>query len=483
MASPTLLYTTDNIQAFYLQNGEQQELTPSGPQTLSLVMVPTETPEGEQDFYLHLYLPPELDLALPATTQIFPQGSNGYLIPHNDSSFIRVQFPATTSTDDIDTFESILAQCTAFHETTRLPRLPPRDADHSYNQQLASEKKSTSTTTTTTGDGKIVLVDEDNGSVLGELSTGYDVVKKPGVTPGEKSELDHIPLYYTKEERTDRLYILDPVEIHLPTEGQGNQVSVSNVSDEDYLAMARDPRYRKSRVVQSSAEVSRLLVTGSTHLSNLLASGAENFTQKTKPNPKPLAFSDATQARIRKASNFSHDAARFSARTTGRVSGVAQNFGASLAGHHHHHDARDGVGGDDGGGGGGRHQKKPGILNSSLIAFSTLADGVERGAKNVLESGSSAATTMLSHRYGNEAGTVAHDFTSGFKNVGLVYIDATGVSRKAFVKSVAKGMIVGRTSDGRQVMVGDTGDDPRRPAEAALTRGRTPPPPYEDGKK
>lgn len=106
---------------------------------------------------------------------------------------------------------------------------------------------------------------------------------------------------------------------------------------------------------------------------------------------------------------------------------------------------------------------KPGILNKSLIAFSTLGDGIEQSARNLLESSSVAATTVIGHKYGPEAGTATSNLTGGVKNVGLVYIDATGVSRKAILKSVAKGMVVGRMRDGQQVIVGG-GDGGQLPA-------------------
>ena len=71
---PRLLYAINGIKAYHIQNGEEQSLTPSGPQTLSLLMVPTSSPFAElsstipqneapdEDFYLHLNLPPELCL-------------------------------------------------------------------------------------------------------------------------------------------------------------------------------------------------------------------------------------------------------------------------------------------------------------------------------------------------------------------------------------------------------------------------------------
>ncbi|KAF9884659.1 hypothetical protein FE257_001352 [Aspergillus nanangensis] len=450
---PRLLFSVNNISAFHIQNGEETELTPSGPQTLSLLMVPTtasapqsyqETP-AEEDFYLHLHLPPELDMALPATTQIYHQPSSSYLIPRWDlgpdaGAFIRIQFPPIgtgpnkVTQEDIDTFETILAQCTAFLERASVPQ------DHTaynpanfapgegYVSSPAADKKGQNITHDP--HGRIVLIDEENGSVVGEME-GYDVVERPGVKPGSKR----------------------PVEIQLPEEGEGNRVSVANVSEE-YLETSRHPAYQKSTLVQTSATASRLIVTGSSYLARAMTSGADNFTKKTKPNPKPMTFSENTHARVRKVGTFSTGAADISARTVGQVNRYAQNIGASFSGRRK--DEGKTRSPDSG-------NRKPGILNKSMIAFSTLADGIEQGARNVLTSGSTAASAMVGHRYGAEAGAVATDLTGGVKNVGLVYIDASGVSRKAILKSVAKGMVVGRMKDGKQVVVGNGHGTPSPP--------------------
>lgn len=243
--------------------------------------------------------------------------------------------------------------------------------------------------------------------------------------------------------------------------------------------MARHPAYKNSSLVQSSATASRLVVTGSTYLANMLATGAESFQKRTKPNPKPLTFSETTHARIRKVGNFSNGAADLSARTVGQVGKVAQNLGASLA-RKQESGRRKGFDKSN-----PPQDYKPGVMNKSMIAFSTLADGIEQGARNMLFSGASAASSMIDHRYGNEAGTVASNLTGGIKNVGLVYIDATGVSRRALLKSVAKGMVVGKMRDGKQVVVGG-GDGGQVPANGASASGArdprssspTPPPAY-----
>lgn len=467
---PRLLYSVKNIRAFHIQDGEEHELTPSGPQTLSLLMVPTATSAPtppyapaagtqipEEDFYLHLYLPPELDLALPATTQIFHQPPDSYLIPrwdlgHDAGAFIRIQFPSigtgpnNVTQDDVDTFETILAQCTAFLDGA--PTASGKsDGFTAYNPADYAPGEGYIGTGDSKGDkmhGKIVLVDEEDGSVVGELGEGYNVVEDPDVKPGSKRECSLFRMAMCMSVSGVK-FPIGPVGIELPAEGEGNRVSVTNVSEE-YLEMSRHPAYQNSTIVQTSATASRLIVTTSSYISNAITSGAENFMKKTKPNPKPVTFSDVTHARIRKVGTFSNSAADLSSRTLGQVERVAQNIGASLA----RKDAKPREGKT-------HHPPpdyKPGVLNKSMIAFSTLADGIQESARTVLMTSTAAASTMIQHRYGNEAGSVAANLTGGIKNVGLVYIDATGVSRRALLKSVAKGMVVGRMRDGKQVVVG-----------------------------
>src|SRR5271170_4824856 len=144
-SEPQVLFSVNNIKAYHVQDGEEHSLTPSGPQTLSLLMVPTSSPlvdlsntdatstAPEEDFYLHLHLPPELDQPLPATTQIYHKPPSSYLIPRWDlgpdsGAFIRIEFPGIGNStgkatqEDVDTFETILAQCTAFLERAGPPK-------------------------------------------------------------------------------------------------------------------------------------------------------------------------------------------------------------------------------------------------------------------------------------------------------------------------------------------------------------------------
>jgi len=144
-SQPQVLYSVNGIRAFHVQHGDEHEITTSGPQEMQLMMVPTSSPFADlsnanptsaapdEDFYLHLRLPPELDQPLPATTQVYHKPPSSYLIPRWDlgpesGAFIRIQFPTIghgpgkVSQEEVDTFETILAQCTAFHERAALPK-------------------------------------------------------------------------------------------------------------------------------------------------------------------------------------------------------------------------------------------------------------------------------------------------------------------------------------------------------------------------
>ena len=169
--------------------------------------------DGEQDFYLHLHLPPELDLPLPATTQIYHQPPSSYLIPRWDlgpdsGAFTRIEFPALGSKkgiqEDVDTFETILAQCTAFLERAAPPK-PKRtkaseaeaakvkaaagEALPAYNPaEFASGEGYVRGSRSAVRTGQIVLVDEEDGSVVGELADGM-VLDESAIQPGSKGTI------------------------------------------------------------------------------------------------------------------------------------------------------------------------------------------------------------------------------------------------------------------------------------------------------
>ena len=252
---------------------------------------------------------------------------------------------------------------------------------------------------------------------------------------------------------------IDPVEISLPADG--GQIRVAPATREHLEEL--HPAYKNSFLVSNAAAASRLIITGSDMVASMLHKQADSFTRSTQPNAKPMTFKPATREHIRRISHFTGGAASLSSKTVGQISKVAQNFGATLGRNSKKEGTVRGYSQD----GTPLDTYKPGILNKSFMAFSTVMDGVEQAGRNLLSSSSSAATTVVSHRWGSEAGDISRSLGGGVKNVGLVYIDVTGVSRKAILKSVARGMVVGKTADGEQVIVsGDDGEVGRIDSEA-----------------
>lgn len=504
-----MLYAIQGVCAYHVAQGKEASLTPAGPQTLSLLMVPTSSQFADSsfdtenssvdDFYLHLHLPPELDVPLPATTQIYHQPPRSYLIPRWDlgpqsGAFTRLEFQAAGSREglqeDIDTFETILAQCTAFLERAPPPK-PPRPKGKEKDPATSSARTSPTSAkmrppassarhslapasarvksedvlpaynpgTFSPGEGyvrgshsshrsgQIVLVDEEDGSVIGELGDGYEVVTDSAVQPGSKGK--SVPCLGSSNADG----IVDPVEITLPGDGE-TRLAVAPASREA-VEMEMHPAYKKSFLVSKAVYASRLIVTTSDIVTKGLQSGADSFSQKTKPVERTVTFTPATHDRVRKINKFSGSVADLSSKTVGQVGKVAHNLGATLSGRKAKDATPRGYGPD----GEPLESFKPGLLNKSLMAFSTIADGLDQATRNLMNGTSTAATSMVTHRWGSEAGELSKHLGGSAKNVGLVYIDVTGVSRRAILKAVGKGMVVGKVKGGGQVIVGEDTSD------------------------
>lgn len=233
--------------------------------------------------------------------------------------------------------------------------------------------------------------------------------------------------------------------VALPQDGTQN-IAIAPAPSE-YVEREMHPAYKKSSIVAKATAASQLFVTSSDYVSRTLHTQADSFTKTTKP-VKPVTFTPTTHAHIRRINTFSGKAAGLSSAAVGTVSKYAQNLGANIA------KRKDGSARGYDKDGNAIDTYQPGVLNKSLMAFNTVVDGMEQAGRTLLTSGASSMSTVVGHRWGAEAGEVAGHIGGGVKNVGLVYIDVTGVSRRAILKSVAKGMVVGHVKGGGQVIVG-----------------------------
>ena len=217
-------------------------------------------------------------------------------------------------------------------------------------------------------------------------------------------------------------------------------------------------------------------MASSSKFGNFITSGAEKYTQTTKPANKPVTFSPAAQETARQVHAMTKMGAQFTTRTVDQLAGFTQNMVASLLELSDDEDDEDEQRDKTAGtlvrmGDQGQAQKKPAKsvlpmpawVGEGVAALSTVMEGLATGTKTVFSDTGDAATTALSHRYGEEAGQMAASLGGGLRNVGLVYVDITGIPRKAVIRSLAKGVIVGRVKDAegeeRDVVVGDVDGD------------------------
>lgn len=95
--------------------------------------------------------------------------------------------------------------------------------------------------------------------------------------------------------------------------------------------------------------------------------------------------------------------------------------------------------------------KKRPLLNRSLLAVDSVLSSLEAATNQLLTTGTSAASQMAGHRYGNEAGEAVAQVGGSARNAVLVYVDVRGMGRRAILKSTARGYVKARLRSGEKV--------------------------------
>ena len=352
-----------------------------------------QDPEREADLFLYLSIGQnEFDLPLLATAKIIPQGRTAYLIPSQDmpNAFIRLDL-ASSSGDDLETFEVILTQFTAYEERP---------------QDLARQD--------------LVLVDSNDGQFVASLPTEALIVNEdPALSlPGHEK---------------------DPVLVDILSDPTSKENTL-------IVKLATLPEGSKSSIVNVGNFVSSGIVYTSNALSKGISSSANWYINRRPTSDLPISFQPATPERVRKIHHLSNTVVTVSAKATGLLASAAHSLGSGI---------RSKISSSD------KSGKKPNFLNKSLIAFETIADSIDASTKQLLNTSSSAATNVVRHKYGEQAADISHNLGSVVRNVGLVYVDARGVTRKALIKGAMKGMVFrAKVGNGEEVLLSEESNTP-----------------------
>jgi spartin len=341
----------------------------------------------ENDLLLYLSIGANLfDLPLPAYTRIIPRDASGYLIlsPDIPHAVIRLDL-ASSPPDELETFEVLLSQFTAYEERSR--DLPRKD---------------------------LILVDSKDGSVVGSVPQASLVVHEDSTLSQAGHEKDPVLIEITSE-----------------PEGRKSILTVSPLTD------GSEPT---SSLLQAANLISSGIIYSSTLISKGIHSSVNHYTKRTRTSELPITFQPNTMDRIRKIHHLSNSAAVMSSKATGFLASAAHSLGAGI---------RDRFVDE------AKPTKRSSLLNKSLIAFETVAESIDTSAKQLLGTTSDAATTVVRHKYGDQAAEVSHGLGSVVRNIGLVYVDARGVTRKALIKGAAKGVLFkAKIGNGEEVIIG-----------------------------
>lgn len=163
----------------------------------------THTPNNERDVWLVLRLGPFETIISPTQTITYARAQHEFTIPAEHGGVVTLTVPAPTTsaaTEDLESLEVLLSQYSVLQESG--PGAPtPAGGDN---------KK-----------GHLVLVDEDNGAMLGTLGEQFHIREDPGlVSKGHEK---------------------DPVVIEIPEKGE--QVFVHNIAPDEQDWLLRSAGY------------------------------------------------------------------------------------------------------------------------------------------------------------------------------------------------------------------------------------------------
>lgn len=98
-------------------------------------------------------------------------------------------------------------------------------------------------------------------------------------------------------------------------------------------------------------------------------------------------------------------------------------------------------------------------LGRLVLAGEVVLTSLEHTAHELINSGTSAASSAAGHKFGAEVGHATALLGGSVRNVAVVYIDVRGVGRRALLKSTAKGFVKARLKNGGEIRLQGEGRD------------------------
>ncbi|KAF6765017.1 hypothetical protein DFP72DRAFT_954761 [Ephemerocybe angulata] len=420
--------------------------------------------------------------------------------------------------EDLDTFEGIIGQ---YHGEVRgattgqsTPSLSP-----SYPQEKAATKGSKITIGGTTQNdqdlrGHLVMVDEKTGEVVGQVEDRFRIQEDPTMhTRGHEN--DPVVIEVSEEaqsnEESDANAMAAFARIVPPEEANWITNSASVVSSAISLTT--------NLVVTTITAASNFYVNHSKpsphHSAAATPAGEQPPTlgkgpaPPLPPRPRALVFltSETTKKNLNKVHAVSGEAVKVSAKTVGFIDGLirkamgakpkrerpaffgpaagqAPSSGAASPSYAQYQPGEKSAGlnppaygsrpGTPSGSGSASAPpplppRKP-LTNKDriLISADLILSTIDHSTRQLLDASTQQVGKVMHHKYGAEAAESSMLMANTARNVGLVYVDARGIGRRALLKRAGRQFVKARFSS-RDPGVTGQGPTPAAPASGANT--------------
>lgn len=200
------------------------------------------------------------------------------------------------------------------------------------------------------------------------------------------------------------------------------------------------------------------------------------YVSHAEPNKEPIVFSETTRTNVKRVHNISGKAVKVTSATTALIHTAVEKLADRVAGRDnapssHTKGATSPYLSRSPGGGASpatsfsnipQHggpppplppRKKPGLLNRLLTSTDLLLTTVESSAYHLISHGTNSLSTALGHKYGKDMEDSVKHVGESVRNVGVVYVDARGVGRRALLKTAGKRIVFGDKKGHQQEVV------------------------------
>ncbi|KAI8825773.1 senescence-associated protein-domain-containing protein [Fimicolochytrium jonesii] len=358
-------------------------------------------------FTIHLPAEARLKRTTDGSEYVFPPGSANLRVDFNN--------PEPTS---LAVFETLfLGPAPAY---TPFPQ--PGGADATYGPATATD---------THHKNSLALVDE-KGDVVGVVAEGVDLKNADGGGPITYGDNESAVI------EIDSLPVVDLDQQH---------------RDERVTVRVKVIRDASSTVVKTGTYVSTGLIVGSSALGKAVKSGASALKTMIPVASTPWTPSQSTKDNIDKFHKGTQQTANLTRRAAETIAGIAVSAGQKVA--------QSATKAASPNGDYRTHSASWDLLKNTVHAVSTVLDAAADAGKSLYADTVEATSGLVQHRYGTEAGDAVRTSLGAVGHVGLMYFDAKGIGRRAFLKKAAKGAITNvKLKDGRVVSLGGANNGP-----------------------